>query len=253
MRNLYDEIKIGSDWEKERTDEFPSSVEWKNEVIRWLNFIYSEGQFDKFKPRLRSKGRQRDETFAEIASAYYLCKKLNFQINDWEPPGANNTLGEFYVTNKTGIKVFCEVKSPGWEAAIYRENKNITRIKQQKFIGVECRSFDNSIDIKYLIEKYYPKFPKTEPSLLIIVDDFHASNNSDNYFGVKKALFRQKLPPSHVDNVPEGAFVNNRFKNLSSVACLNYQLPCKSNIVTYHWKVFENPFARNKLQSTVFN
>ncbi len=234
--NLLQEIKHGSKWEGK--DDFPSTRRWKTEVEKWLEFLKDEGQFEKFLPRLRDNPSRRNEVFSEISAAYFIQKIKNCSIIEWEPRGENGSIGEFSF-NVSGIIIFCEVKSPGWEAEIAKKNKNSPRIRQPKYINGEGRAFNNAVDIRMSVEKAYPKFRKDIINLLIIVDDLFVSL-VDDIFGMNEAL----LGSPYTDNRSNGCFVNSDFNRLSAIASLNVQ---ETGKLKYFWKLYSNPFALLKI------
>ena len=63
---LFDIVFSNPDWADQ--DDFPSSVEWKTEIDKWLEFIDNKGELDRYVSRLNSTKTQRDETLAEIVS-----------------------------------------------------------------------------------------------------------------------------------------------------------------------------------------
>lgn len=244
--SLLNEIKAGSKWEGR--DAFPSTVEWETEVNKWLLFIKNNRQFEQFKPRLREKPQIRNETLAEIQTAYFISEIFGCPIIEWEPQGADNKRGEFSFKVPDGV-VFCEVKSPGWEADIAKENSNSPRLKEPKYINGEAGSFNNADDVRYAIEKAFPKFLYDRPNLLIIVDDLFVSLKDDK-FGVNEVLFYRKLKPPYVDDKQEGVFTNTSFDRLSALATLNVEL---TNKLSYHWHCYLNPFALHKMPPSFDN
>src|SRR5262249_27013968 len=69
---LFFDIAQGAQWVG--TDEFPSSLTWADEHEAWLRFAKETGCFDHYVRRLRGPKETRDETFAELAVAYFLVK-----------------------------------------------------------------------------------------------------------------------------------------------------------------------------------
>lgn len=245
MTDLIKEIRQTSKWKGK--DDFPSTETWKKEVNKWLSFIKDKGQLNKFKTRLKCKPALRDEALSEIKVAYFLEKYLNYKIIEWEPLGQNNHKGEFTIKLKSGLCIFCEVKSPGWEGEVLKDGKDYQRLKQPKYITGDARWVDNTDVTKYMIEKTYPKLVECNTNLLILVDDLFFSNKDDEYHGVEKALFHNKLQPPHADWRSEGCFVTDQYKNLSCLATLNIEKPAASKSVHYYWRAFKNKNSVNKI------
>lgn len=211
-------------------DQFPSDNLWADEAEKWLRYIKSKGQFEKFLPRLRDLPAQRDETLSEIKAAYFIETYAECPITSWEPPGDNGKLGEFCFS-LSGQEVFCEVKSPGWEQAIV-ESQGIKspRLDLPKFIpGVEVGSFANWPYVRASVLRAYPKFPDNTPTLLILVDDFKVCL-TDDPLGMPKALYESGT----------GCFMSNQFTNLGAIAALNVQNTGK---IEYRFSVYHNPMA----------
>lgn len=235
--SLIETIKLGSRWKDK--DAFPSTPEWSQEVENWLLFLKEQGQFERFLPRLKDAPSKRDETLSEISAAYFICKIKACPIVEWEPKGTNNRVGEFLFLLPNKTIIFCEVKSPGWESEIAKQDKESSRLNQPKFIHAEGRFFNNALDIRRSIEKAYPKFSDNVPNLLIITDDLFVSL-SDDKFGANEALYYEQLKPPHIDTKPNGCFVNSDFNKLGAIATLNVQ---QTKEVKYHWKWYNNSFA----------
>ena len=242
--NLLEEIKRDARWNGK--DAFPSTLEWELEVNKWIVFIKNNGQLERFLPRLKDMPDKRDEALAEISTAYFISEIKESKIIKWEPKGVDNKTGEFTFTICDGKEVFCEVKSPGWEADIVRRNRDYTRLEKPKHMNGEARFFNNATDIRQAIEKAYPKLPNNTLTLLVIRDDLWVSLN-DDLFGAKEALFYEKLLPPYTDTKENGCFISTEFENLSGMATLNVELSSK---MKYCWKLYHNPHALNKFPDT---
>jgi hypothetical protein len=160
--DLINEIKQGSRWADK--DAFPSTQEWAMEVNKWLAFLKEEKQFDRFLPRLKDAPEKRDETLSEISAAYFISKIKCYHIAKWESRGEENQIGEF-AFNVPDTTVFCEIKSPGWESAIAKKDKDSPRLAQPKYRN-EGRFYNNAGDIRNSIEKAYSKF-KSDTTVLL--------------------------------------------------------------------------------------
>src|SRR6266852_2296152 len=76
------------------TDDFPAFPVWADEHEEWLRLVKGAGGLDHYLPRLRGPKQRRDETFAEIAVAYFLATRCGMSIFEWEPSGAGTKVGE---------------------------------------------------------------------------------------------------------------------------------------------------------------
>ena len=92
--------------------------EGKLETNNWLLFMKDKNQLDRYLPRLTKVNKaMRDETLAEIASAYVMEILLGYTIINWE----EKTVGDYdveFVIKEGADKIYCEVKSPGWESEL---------------------------------------------------------------------------------------------------------------------------------------
>lgn len=192
------------DW---TNDEFPSNAGWEDVHNKWLDFAFEQKQLDRYKPRICSSERKSIEAFAEISAAFYFCEKMGCKIIEWEPPGNKNCIGDFTIELPDKTKIFCEVKSPGWERD-FVEQKNLDRKEQPKYQNAEVNSYDNANGIIYAIEDSYVKYRSDLTNLLVIVDDFMVPNVQDGYFGVDKALYATKLPKTHSASVNKKWFAH---------------------------------------------
>ena len=228
-RPLLAKIAQGSRWLGK--DEFPSDELWANEVEKWLQYVDGRGQFDRFLPRLRDLPAQRDETLAEIKPAYFIETYAGYQICAWGPCGEGAKLGDFSFAFKA-MKIFCEVKSPGWERSIVKsQGVDSPQLKQPKYItGVEADLFDNSRYVRDSVLKAYSKFPVGGPTLLILVDDLRVSLSNDR-LGVPMALYESV----------SGCFTSSQYSRLGALAVLNVENTGK---IEYRVSVFHNPMAQ---------
>lgn len=97
---LLEQIKNGAAWHGR--NEFGCHEAWNVEHEKWLTFIKKEGRWEQYLPKLRGLPKQRDDAFAEIATAYFLCKFKSFRIIEWDPKGHNNHKGEYVLSTPVG-------------------------------------------------------------------------------------------------------------------------------------------------------
>jgi len=217
---------------------FLCNTELKNEINKWLLYIRKKGQLGRFISRLtKMNNSKRDETFAEISSAYFLENLLNFTVIDWEVLTKNNKDIDFVIKGKVN-EIFCEVKSPGWEGELSKKELMGGRKDQRKYIHLECRSFGHWKNIRYAIKKAYTKFLSNCNNLVIIQDDLLVpilDFPTDKQ--IKIALFEEQA----VYNNEKGVFVGNDYENVGGVLLININ-PTSRNKV-YKYKFIKNPNA----------
>ena len=235
---LLHEVTQGAQWVG--ADEFPSSTVWAEEHEKWLRFIRDAGALDHYLPRLRRPKERRDETFAEIAAAYFLVTRCGMTVIEWEPKGANGRVGDFLLDGPSG-RVFIEVKSPGWEAEIVQaEGRASPRLQQPKYIP-EARATAPWAAIRHAVEKAYPQLPDDVPTLLVINDDLMVSL-LDWPEAIENALYARKRPGQVSGYLAkDGPFVDARRERLGSVGALNIKVPLAA--VEYRFRLFDNPHA----------
>lgn len=166
---LFDEVVSNPKWQGK--DDFPSCGEWKKEINNWLLYIQSKNQLKRYVPRLNSFRTQRDETLAEMSSAYFMEVKLRHPVISWEEKTIANRDVDFVILCNASNKIYCEVKSPGWEGELEQEERLRGRQGLPKHINAESRSIDPWQNIRYAIKKSYPKFLPNCKNLLILNDD----------------------------------------------------------------------------------
>ncbi len=245
IQNLLEEVITNS------KDDFGYHELWNAEHLKWLSFINEQKQLGSYAPRLLKGSRQRDDAFAEMAVGYYLCKLQGWRFQKREPINLENgRKAEFVLITSPDLEVFCEVKRPSWKAEVARANYKSPRLKMPKHINGDGGFFDNSTDVRYEIKKAYPQIPQNKLSLLVLVDDLKVRLNEDLY-GVKDALYRQKLKSPYVDDGLQGCFVDHQFEKLSALATLNYFKIWGESSVQYDWSFFSNPYASIKFPDDI--
>ncbi len=226
------------------TDAFPFCIEWADEHETWLRFIKDEGVLDRYLPRLRALKTQRDETFAEISPIYFFAKHAALPPAVWEPLGANGKRGEVLLALPNGVRMFVEVKSPGWETEIIKaQGRDSPRLKQEKYIGGEGRWTAPWAAVRAKIANAYPKMPASLQTLLVINGDLFESLN-DRRLHVDIALY---CCPRGIGEHPSGYlaengyFIGNRYERLGGVGIFNVQLRAQG--IEYRFDHYDNPNA----------
>ena len=139
-------------------DDFPSCDEWKKEIDKWLLFIQSKGQLERYIPRLiKGSKAMRDEALAEMSSAYVLEVIYKYPVIQWEAKTANRRDIDFVIKKDTN-EICCEVKSPGWEMELEQNERLEGRKDLPKYINAETRSIAPWQAIRHALRKAYPKF-----------------------------------------------------------------------------------------------
>ena len=138
---LFDKVFNNPKWKGQ--DTFPSCKEWKLEINKRLEFIKRKNELDRFLARLNSTKTQRDEALAEILAAYVLEQKLNYKIIEWEKPTIDGKNVDFLILVGSE-KIYCEVKSPGWEAELNQKERMSGRKFKPKYIYYKNSLLDPS-------------------------------------------------------------------------------------------------------------
>lgn len=226
---LFDDVFKNPKWQGK--DDFPSTLEWKNEFNKWLLYAQSKGQLSRYVPRLNDSTTRRDETFAEIFSAYILETHLKYSVIDWE----RKTVGDRdvdFVIEDNGVDIFCEVKSPGWESELEQKERLGGRKDLPKHLSSEGRFVAPWRAVRYAIKKSYNKFLPERKNLLIIKDDLFLS-----LFDIPGNMDIALYEDVGVYDQEKGYFVDSQYENIEVVLFLNcintgeikYQIEFKPN------------------------
>ena len=151
-------------------DLYPAWQFYADECERLLAFLRAHGELDRFWPRLCSREHQRDEALNEIRVAYFL-ESAGFPIVSWELTDAPPYNVEFAVFLGHARSALVEVKSPGWEAELSKQEQQQGRTRQEKYIDMEGRAAGPVEVIRRTVTKALPKFTGTAPSLIVVSDD----------------------------------------------------------------------------------
>ena len=220
------------------TDAYPACPEWANELDVLLRFADEQSRLPSFIPRLESRNTLRDEALNELRVAYWF-QHNGFPLVQWEPPGLNGRVGEYLIDSPEGIRIFVEVKSPGWEGDLTKEERQAGRTKQPKYRDSDGGAFGNWQPIHRCIAspKTYPKFAPTQPNLLVIADDLQVSL-IDSPEHVDIALYVK-----HNGYGETGYFTSSRFENIGGVAIFGAEKIFGRQGIDYEFRVFANPLA----------
>ncbi len=204
----------------------------KNEINKWLQFIEKKNKLQIYVKRFNKKN-QRNESLAEIFSAYFMEEKLGHPVIDWERPTIKGKNVDF-VVSINGEEVYCEVKGPRWESELGEEERG-ARKHQPKYGKFEARHVALWSNYRYAIKRAYEKFIADKHNLLIIVDDLFLSFY-DYPNSIDQALFEDKGVYGH----EQGYFVGDNYRNLGGILFLNYTILGK---IEYKIEFRDNPNA----------
>lgn len=222
------------------SDQYPAWPAYAKELDVLLLFADEQGCLGDFIPRLEAKNTERDEAIQELRVAYWL-HHMGFPIAQWNPPGLGRMVGEYLIETSEGIKVFVEVKSPGWEGELSDAERKAGRAKQPKYREGDGGAFGEWVPLRQCIasKRTYPKFDSARPNLLVIADDLKVNlTNCPEH--AKIALYAD-----HTGYGEVGCFTSSRFENLGGVAIFSaYERGLwEARGVEYEFMVFPNPFA----------
>jgi len=211
--------------------------EGKLETNNWLLFIKDKNQLDRYLPRLTKVNKaMRDETLAEIASAYVIEELLGYTIVNWEEKTVDDYDVDF-VIKEGADKIYCEVKSPGWESELPKKELkkgNQGRRGKPKYLPHEFRAIAPWKNIRHVIKKAYPKFLPTSKNLIIVKDDLYVSIlDFPTTIPIEIALHEE----TGQYNKEIGYFANSNYENVGGILFIDIN-PTSSK--KYKVKYFPN-------------
>jgi hypothetical protein len=219
------------------TDDYPASQEWADELEALLAFSESQGQHNRFLPKLRTpRNKQRDAALSELRVAFFL-NHSGFSIAAWDPPGNDGNVGEYSISTPEGSTVFTEVKSRCWESELSQEERLAGRTKLPKYLESDPAAYANWKGVRDCISEAYSKFTPNEPNLLVIADNFFVSLARTAPWQINVALFA-----THGTYGGEvGYFTRATYQNLGAIALFAAEV--LDSAVEYGFQVFPNPHA----------
>ncbi len=209
----------------------------KLETNKWLSFIQDKNQLNRYLPRLTKVNKaMREETLAEIASAYVIEKLLGYTIVNWEEKTVGDYDVDFVIKEGTG-RIYCEVKSPGWESELTKKELkkgDQGRKGKPKYLPHEFRSIAPWKSIRFVIKKAYPKFLPTSKNLIIVKDDLRVSIlDWPNKTPIENALYEET---GQINN-EVGYFANRDYENVGGILFIDIN---PTNSKKYKVKFFPN-------------
>ena len=234
---LFDDIFKGN---------YKTYIERKLEINKWLLFLKNKNQLNRYLPRLTKVTKaMREETLAEISSAYILEILLGYTIVNWEEKTVGDKDVDFVI--KDGIdRIYCEVKSPGWESQLTKKELkkgDQGRRGKPKYLPHEVRFFAHWTSIRYAIKKAYPKFLPNYKNLIIINDDLWVSIlDFPTNTPIDIALYEE----AGQYNNEKGYFANGDYENIGGILFLDINPTSKRK---YKIKFFPN--KNSKISFTI--
>jgi len=242
---IFDIIFNTAKWKGE--DDFPSCKEWKHEINKRLLFIKKKNELDRFLARLNSTKTQRDEALAEIFAAYIIEKKLNYEIIEWEKTTVGGKNVDFLILIDSEV-IYCEVKSPGWEAELSHQERLNGRKSKPKYID-EVRSVAPWQNIQYALFKANEKFLSDKKNIVIIVGDlFDDLLELPSDLNINNALYGKTPKFNNLTGKDEkGYFIDSNYENIGGLLIVEDYFFCKDRKITYRYKFFPNKFSKNPI------
>jgi hypothetical protein len=102
-------------------DQYPGSQVWADELENLCSFLDSQGQFERFLPRLRYQTREhRNAALGEVRAAFVLSN-AGFKITDWEPVAVPGRPGDLEIALSDSPRIFVETKAPTWQGEVFKD------------------------------------------------------------------------------------------------------------------------------------
>lgn len=224
----------GATWQQ--SSEFPAHQNWADDIERVLCFLVAQGVFERFLPRLRARETERDGALAEARTGFFFHRN-GFRILQWEPEAVAGRPGDLDIQWRDTEPFFVEVKGPGWEGELTRDEIAEGRTTAPKYINAEARAIDPTERVVYAVEKALPKFSPDRINLVVVVDDLFFSPT--------------ELPKPLLEGRLTRALVEDRFRPVAGIFLLN---PCSytgENQVEYIDHYIPNPKAARFLPNAV--
>jgi hypothetical protein len=221
--------KICSNAPWEGQDDFPWNQAWADEVEEILSFLQTQGQFERYLPRLTGTLTQRDSSLNEARIAL-VFHRMGFSIKSWEPKGNSNKFLEYEIQWQETKPIFVEVKGPRWEGELDISEIKGGRKQKPRYVSGEARNVDSVGKVIEAAENAYPKFFNNKPNLLVVTIDllFFPPN---------------RLPRNTVVPQVTSALEKKKLSNIGGI--LFFDSYPKLNKVEYDLHYIENPLAEH--------
>ena len=219
-------------WREET--EFPAHQSWADESERVLSFLEAAGVLGRFLPRLCA--REWEGAFAEARAAFFF-KRNGFRILAWEPEAVPGRPGDLELQWRDTEPIFVEVKKPGWEGELTREQLQAGRTRLPKYMNNDARAVDPIERVTFAIDKALSKFSPTRINLAVIVDDLFLSPT--------------ELPRVFREGRLKQELGRSEFKLVSAVLMLNPASYADEGSVEYRKYFLPNPAAIRPIPDAV--
>jgi hypothetical protein len=221
------------------SDGYPGPEAYVKELDILLKFADEKSAcLQRFRPNIEARDKQRNKALSELRLAY-LLENMGFPITAWDRPGAGNKIGEFLLDSPEKISIFTEIKSPGWESELSKEQIAAGRADQPKYIGLQGGAVGNWRPVHRCIaaDNCYPKFTNNQPSLLIVCDDLMLPLH-ESLHHVEGAVYGTKAQFEE-----DGYFTTNRFENIGGLGVFYPVSTGARDGLEYRLIVYENHCA----------
>ncbi|MFH1286976.1 MAG: hypothetical protein ABII02_04485 [Candidatus Magasanikbacteria bacterium] len=212
---------------KKYDDDFGYHPIWNAEINKWLEFVYglNKNFYDTGKTDI-AKPEKRDAFLGEIKAVYFCHKFLKGKQFKLEP----NTEIDFEY-EKSGVKIFVEVKSPSWHGEIFKDDSlTIEQKKKRKgspqYINGEGRSFSPRDAIEDSIKNSLHKFKKNKKNILMITPNMFVGLHNSHNWRVQK-IINEELQKQDVKNL------------ITKVAILETELPAGDSEIKYIYSEYQ--------------
>jgi hypothetical protein len=218
---------------------------WIPGINKWLEFINKKNELLRFKPRLNSKKPQIFDALAEIQAAYVIENNTEYKVVEFEKKTVKDKDVDFLISNNK-TEIYCEVKSPGWEAELTQKERLEGRTKKPKYINAEARWVESWKNIQYAIIKAYDKFLPAKHNMIILCPDlFNGLLEFPNDLNVNNSLYGKKFQfNSLTDTKQKGCFADNTYENIGGLLIVEHYFYCEDDKVTCKSKYFRNAYAK---------
>jgi hypothetical protein len=152
------ETVIDSRWAEEPNEDFPTDQRWSDafeQMLCWLSERFPTQYHDRVLSRLHGKRRTRDETFAEIITAYYIETVCGYRVTDWEPEFAGKT-ADFSILVPAATfssEILVEVKAPSWTNERVGEIEERIKSLQAQLIEAQSQGSISELNARLVKER----------------------------------------------------------------------------------------------------
>lgn len=222
--------------------EFPAFQAWADEVEKVLSFLVAHGMFERFLPRLRARESERDAALAEARAAFFFARN-GFRILAWEPEAVAGRPGDLEIQWTNTEPIFVEVKGPGWEGELSKEEIAAGRQHGLKYINAEGRAVGPIGRVVYCLGKSVPKFDPKRVNLVVVVDDLFISPTELPKDYLQQSLQHELAAPEYAK--VGGVFLLNPASHSGPIEYRKFFVPNTGALVQMPALVLEGLLAGN--------